>query len=83
MLIYCVIQNLTEIERGSQRFFDLGGRLMNRQTFKTDATVRFGQELSARELFGLGNLNEYSFSIFFILRESAGSRVLKRIHSSQ
>ena len=56
---------------------------MNRQTFKTDATVRFGQELSARELFGLGNLNEYSFSIFFILRESAGSRVLKRIHSSQ
>ena len=29
--------------------------------FKTDATVRFGQILSAIELLGMGNFNEYYY----------------------
>ena len=33
--------------------------------FKTDATVRFGQILSAIELLGMGNFNEYLFIYLF------------------
>ena len=34
--------------------------------FKTDATVRFGQILSAIEFLGMGNFNEYIIIIIII-----------------
>ena len=54
-----VFLNIICFEKVRDLSWGLGTYRMNRWTFKTDATVRFGQILSAIELLGMGNFNEY------------------------
>ena len=47
--------------------------------FKTDETVRFGQILSAIELLGMGNFNEYILSYLILSAVSCERHTINKV----